>query len=92
MKIGEKLEKVGKSGDKWGKRGENWEKAGKSWKCEDIFSQNGRCRPFWMTENHFRSHFSPFQINTKLLFFFQNGRQQTFWTPIFSKIDRDLPL
>ena len=26
--------------------------------------------PFWMTENHFRSHFSPFQINTQLLFFF----------------------
>ena len=23
--------------------------------------------PFWMTENHFRSHFSPFQINTQLL-------------------------
>ena len=25
--------------------------------------------PFWMTENHFRSHFSPFQINTQLFFF-----------------------
>ena len=25
--------------------------------------------PFWMTENQFRSHFSPFQINTQLLFF-----------------------
>ena len=34
--------------------------------------------PFWMTENHFRSHFSPFQINTQL-FFFQNGRQRPFW-------------
>ena len=33
-----------------------------------IFSQNGCRRPFWMTENHFRSHFSPFQINTQLLF------------------------
>ena len=35
-------------------------------------------RPFWMTENHFRSHFSPFQINTQLFFFwifFQNGRR-----------------
>ena len=31
-------------------------------------SQNGRRRPFWMTENHFRSHFSPFQINKQLLF------------------------
>ena len=30
---------------------------------------NGLWRPFWMTENHFRSHFSPFQINTQLLFF-----------------------
>ena len=35
-----------------------------------LFSQNGCRRPFWMTENHFRSHFSPFQINTQLLFYF----------------------
>ena len=33
-----------------------------------FFSQNGCRRPFWMTENHFRSHFSPFQINTQVLF------------------------
>ena len=25
-------------------------------------------RPFWMTENHFLWHFSPFQINAQLLF------------------------
>ena len=31
-------------------------------------SQNGCRRPFWMTENHFRSYFSPFQINTQLFF------------------------
>ena len=24
--------------------------------------------PLWMTENHLRSHFSPFQINTQLFF------------------------
>ena len=35
-----------------------------------LFSQNGCRRPFWMTENHFQSHFSPFQINTQLRFFF----------------------
>ena len=34
----------------------------------EFCSQNGRRQPFWMTENHFRSHFSPFQINTQLLF------------------------
>ena len=34
-----------------------------------FFSQNGCQRPFWMTENHFRMHFSPFQINTQLFFF-----------------------
>ena len=28
--------------------------------------QNGCQRPFWMTENRFQSHFSPFQINTQL--------------------------
>ena len=33
------------------------------------FLQNSRRRPFWMTENHFRSHFSPFQINTQLFIF-----------------------
>ena len=27
--------------------------------------QNGRWRPFWLTENNFRSHFLPFQINTQ---------------------------
>ena len=27
-----------------------------------------RFGPFWLTENHFRSHFSPFQINTQLFF------------------------
>ena len=31
-------------------------------------SQNGRRRPFSMTENHFQSHFSPFQINAPLLY------------------------
>ena len=44
----------------------------------DFFPQNGCRRPFWMTENHFRSHFSPFQINTQL-FFSQNGCQGPFW-------------
>ena len=38
------------------------------------FLQNGCRRPFWMSENHFWSHFWPFQINMKLfiLFFFTN--------------------
>ena len=33
-----------------------------------FLSQNGRRWPFWMTENYFLSHFSPFQINTQLLY------------------------
>ena len=36
----------------------------------------------WMTKNHFRSHFSSFQINTQLIFFDffpQNGCQRPFW-------------
>ena len=41
------------------------------------FWQNGCRRPFWMSEIHFRSHFWPFQINTKL--FLQNGRRRPFW-------------
>ena len=36
--------------------------------CE-IFLQNGCRRPFWMSENHFRSHFWPFQINTETFYF-----------------------
>ena len=39
-----------------------------------FFWQNGCRRPFWMTENHFLSHFSPFQINTLLLFLFTKWR------------------
>ena len=37
--------------------------------------------PIWMTENHFRSHFSPFHINTQLLFiyFSQNDCRWPFW-------------
>ena len=48
-----------------------------------FFLQNGCRRPFWMTENHFRSHFSLFQINTQLLFFLiffhKNGCWRPFW-------------
>ena len=32
-----------------------------------------------MTENHFRSHFSPFQINTQLFLSLQNGCRRPFW-------------
>ena len=39
-----------------------------------LFLQNYCRRPFWMSEINFRSHFWPFQINTKLFFdlFFTN--------------------
>ena len=86
-KIGKKLKKVVKSeknwekveqnGKKWrkvgktGKSGEKWEKSG------EMFSQNGRRRPFWMTENHFRSHFSPFQINAQLLILFLQNESRS---------------
>ena len=41
--------------------------------CNFYFCLHNGCRqPFWMTENHFRTHFSPFQINTQL-FLSQNG-------------------
>ena len=33
--------------------------------------QNGRRRPFWISENHFWLHFWPFQIDTELFFFFE---------------------
>ena len=49
----------------------------------DFFSQNGCRRPFWMTKNHFQSHFSPFQINTQLLLFF------TKWLPVAILDDRN---
>ena len=62
-KSGEKWGKVGKSGEKWGKVG----KVGK--RAFLNFGQNGRRRPFWMSENNFRSQFLPFQIDTQLFFF-----------------------
>ena len=46
-----------------------------------FFSQNGWQRPFWMTENHFWSLFSTFQINTQLIFF-------TKWRPAAILDDR----
>ena len=73
-KSGEKLEKwrkVGISGESWGKVGKSGEKrrkASKSWKEVGIFFAKWPRRTFWMTKNHFRSHFSPFQINTQLFF------------------------
>ena len=48
--------------------------------CCWFFSQNGCRRPFCMTETHFRSHFSPFQINAQLFYFFsQKGYRRPFW-------------
>ena len=55
-----KLEKVGKSREKWGR----WENV-----FFLNFGQNGRRRPFWMSENNFRSQFLPFQIDKQLFFF-----------------------
>ena len=90
---GEKLEKVAKSWKKWrkvrisGKAGEKWQKLEK---VGILFLQNGRRRPFWMTKNHFRLHFSPFQINTQLFFFdffFQNGRRPPFWKSFWAILD-----
>ena len=43
----------------------------------NFVSQNGCRRPFWMTENNFRSYFSPFQINTQ--FCFHKMAAQPFW-------------
>ena len=34
-----------------------------------FLAQNDPRRPFWMTENHFRSHVSPFRINAQFDFF-----------------------
>ena len=50
--------------------------------------------PFSMTENHFRSHFSPFQINTQLFFsfFFKMAASGHFGSPICAKNNRVLPL
>ena len=42
-----------------------------------------RFGPFWMTENHFRSNFSPFQINTQLFFL-----KWHFGSPICAKNNR----
>ena len=41
-----------------------------------------RFGPFWMTENHFRSHFSPFQINTQLFCWKSDLRQKQWVLPL----------
>ena len=96
MKSGKKWEKVAKSWKKWRKvriSGESWGKKGKSGKKlekVDFFLQNGRRRPFWMTKNNFRSHFSPFQINTQLLFFeffFKMAAGRHFGCPFWAILD-----
>ena len=46
--------------------------------------------PFWMIENHFRSHVSPFQINTQLYFFWIFFSY--FGSPISAKNNGVLPL
>ena len=52
-----------------------------------------RFGPFWMTENHFRSHFSPFQINTQLFeIFFKMAAGGHFGITICAKNNRILPL
>ena len=61
-------------------------------------SQNSYRRPFWMTKNHFRSHFSPFQINTQLSFFLNLFFKMAailavhFGSPICTKNNRIFPL
>ena len=45
--------------------------------------------PFWMTKNEFRSHFSPFQINTQLYYFFDFFF--TKWLPAAILDDRKSP-
>ena len=92
-----KVEKVVKSWKKWRKvriSGESWGKEGKSGKKLEkvviFFLQNGRRRPFWMTKNHFRLHFSPFQINTQLFifdFFFKMAAGRHFGSPFWAIYD-----
>ena len=75
-KSGEKRGKVGKSGIS-GEKCEKWRIVGKSGKSVFFYlGQNGRWRPFWMSENNFRSQFLPFQIDAQFFFleiFGQNG-------------------
>ena len=87
----EKLEKVKKGGESWkskkGKVGQVVEGNGRVEKGEaglkGIVWTKCRGRPFWMSENNFRSQFLPFQIDTQLFFFLkifgQNGRRRPFW-------------
>ena len=73
-KVGKRSEKVGQSREKWRKVRISWKKwgqVGEKWGkfgIREKVGKNGERRPFWKTENHFRSRFSPFQINTQLFF------------------------
>ena len=68
-----KVGKVGKSGKKWGKVGKSSEKLEKVGKCGvkcffKFLNKMAARRPFWMSENNFRSQFLSFQIDTHIFF------------------------
>ena len=52
----------------------------------DYFLQNNPQRPFWMTENHFPSHFSPFQIKIRH-FLFKMAAGGHFGSPSWAILD-----
>ena len=86
MKSGEKLGKVGKSWEKWLIVGKI-----RNFYLFGIFYKMAFGGHFGLpkiTFNRISRHFR----SICNFFFFQNGRQQPFWIPIFAKIDRDRPL
>ena len=81
-----------------GKSGEKWEKVVKirnfylfgiftKWPLAAILDDRKSLSMAFLTISD-----QYFFFSTQLFIFFQNGRQQPFWIPIFAKIDRDLPI
>ena len=81
---------MGKSGLKWGQFGKSEEKLEKVGKSNEKWEKVGKSSEKWRKSLSITFLAISDQYGT--LFFFQNGRQQPFWIPIFAKIDRDLPL
>ena len=82
-----------KSGKKLGKVGKSWEKLEKyaTFICLEFFTK-WPLAAILDDRKSLSIAFLAISDQYATLFFFQNGRQQPFWIPIFAKIDRDRPL
>ena len=85
MKSGKKLGTSKESGEKWGKVAD-------SVICLEFFTKWPVAAILDDRKSLSIAFLAISDQYATFFIFFQNGRQQPFWIPIFAKIDRDRPL